>query len=223
MKITWLGQAGLLFETNGLIVMIDPYLSESCYKVNPNSKRNFPVDEKVFEIQPDVIILTHNHLDHTDPETLERFIDGKKITFLASGNAWQKVRTMGKGHNYVLFNNGTEFTVNGVTFKAVYASHSDDLAIGVVFTVQDTTYFVTGDTLYSKKVFESINDKIDVVFLPINGVGNNMNAVDAKRFCERLNAKVAVPLHFGLHDKMTGEEFEFESAVIPKPFKEIII
>ena len=50
-----------------------------------------------------------------------------------------------------------------------------------------------------------------------------MNVVDAKYFCERLNVKVAVPLHFGLHDKMTGEEFEFEGAVIPKPFKEIIV
>ena len=38
MKITWLGQAGLLFETDNITIMIDPYLSESCYKVNPNFK-----------------------------------------------------------------------------------------------------------------------------------------------------------------------------------------
>lgn len=223
MKITWLGQAGLLFETDNLTVMIDPYLSESCYKVNPTLKRNFPVDESVFNVTPNVIILTHNHLDHTDPETLEKFIHQDKITFLASSNAWQKVRMMGGGHNYVEFNNGTEFTVNGVTFKAVHATHSDSLAIGVIFTIENKTYYVSGDTLYSKQVIESINEDIDVAFIPINGVGNNMNAVDAKRLCEKLKVKVAVPLHFGLHDNMTGKEFNYKNSVIPTPFKEIII
>ena len=29
MKVTWLGQAGLLIETNGTKIMIDPYLSDS--------------------------------------------------------------------------------------------------------------------------------------------------------------------------------------------------
>ena len=32
MKITWLGQAGLLLEGEGLSVMIDPYLSDSVEK-----------------------------------------------------------------------------------------------------------------------------------------------------------------------------------------------
>ena len=35
MKITWLGQAGLLFETEKLTIMIDPYLSNSVEKINP--------------------------------------------------------------------------------------------------------------------------------------------------------------------------------------------
>ena len=29
MKITWLGQAGLLFETEGMRIVVDPYLSNS--------------------------------------------------------------------------------------------------------------------------------------------------------------------------------------------------
>ena len=35
MKLTWLGQAGLLFETDGKKILIDPYLSDSVVKVNP--------------------------------------------------------------------------------------------------------------------------------------------------------------------------------------------
>lgn len=45
MKITWLGQAGLLFETGNLTIMVDPYLSNSVEKVNPLNYRRVAVDE----------------------------------------------------------------------------------------------------------------------------------------------------------------------------------
>ena len=44
MKITWLGQAGLLFETGNIKIVVDPYLSNSCFKLNPASDRRMPVD-----------------------------------------------------------------------------------------------------------------------------------------------------------------------------------
>ena len=37
MKITWLGQAGLMFETDGKIIMIDPYLSDSVKEIEPQN------------------------------------------------------------------------------------------------------------------------------------------------------------------------------------------
>ena len=223
MKIIWLGQAGFLFENQDIKIIIDPYLSDSCHKVNPRSYRRYPVDEKFLEIEPDVIILTHDHLDHTDPETLDRYLLNKEgVTVLASANAWQKVKAYGPLHNYVMFNNGSEFTVKGITFKAVYAEHSDREAIGVIFSDNDKTYYVTGDTLYNSKVFESVSDDIDVLFLPINGVGNNMNITDACRFADKIGAKKTVPCHFGLFDNIKPEkEIQRADFVIPTPFKEI--
>ena len=223
MKVTWLGQAGFLFENKDIKIIVDPYLSDSCYKVNPRLKRNFPIDESFLKINPDVIILTHSHLDHTDPETLDYFLKDKTgVTVLASENAWNKVRTYGPEHNYVLFNNGTEVTVKGITFKAVYACHSDNQSIGVIFSDGNKTYYVTGDTLYNKNVFESITEDIDVVFLPINGTGNNMNIVDAYRFVDMIGAKQAVPCHFSLFDHIHAEkEITRTDFIIPTPFKEI--
>ena len=223
MKITWLGQAGFLFETCGLKIIVDPYLSDSCEKVNPRLKRRYAVDEKFLQIKPDVIILTHVHLDHTDPDSLDYYLKDKSgVTVLASENAWNKVRPYGPEHNYVMFNEGTEFTVGDITFKAVYAEHSDDHAIGVVFKAEGKTYYVTGDTLYNKKVFQSVDDKIDVVFLPINGVGNNMNLFDAYRFVDKIGAKCAVPCHFSLFDDIDAKsEISRKDFVVPTPFKEI--
>ena len=45
MKITWLGQAGLLFETDGKRILVDPYLSDSVRAINPKNYRRVPVDE----------------------------------------------------------------------------------------------------------------------------------------------------------------------------------
>ena len=225
MKITWLGQAGLLFETADTKIIIDPYLSDSCGKVNPKLWRRFPIDESFLKIKPDVIILTHSHLDHTDPETLEYYLkNDEKVTVLASFNAWEKTRTTFKGnHNYVMFNAGTRFTENGIAFKAVYAEHSDFYAVGVIFEAEGKTYYVTGDTLYNEKVFKEIDCDIDAVFMPINGVGNNMNETDAEDFAKRIGAKVAVPLHFSLFDELKPQEFSSVKTVIPQPFKEIKI
>lgn len=222
MKITFLGQAGLLFDLDGVTVMVDPYLSDSVEKVNPQNKRRQPVDESVFDIRPDVLILTHDHLDHTDPETLGKiFAKYDGICVLASGNAWSTARRFGGGNNYVCFDRGTVWTEKGVRFLAVRAEHSDDRAIGVIIAYGDKNYYITGDTLYNKKVIDDITVPIDVVFLPVNGVGNNMNMTDAALFAEKIGAGVAVPVHFGLFDSLDPANFAFKNKVIPEIYKEI--
>ncbi|MBE6553339.1 MAG: MBL fold metallo-hydrolase [Ruminococcaceae bacterium] len=223
MKITWLGQAGLLLETKNVKIIIDPYLSNSVEKIQPHFWRRVPVDERFLAIRPDVIVLTHDHLDHTDPDTLKHYLgENTEVCVLASGNAWNKVRREFGGiqNNYVQFNRGTEWTEKGVRFQAVYAEHSDDCAIGVVIHAEGKTYYVTGDTLYHERIFDDLPAHIDCVFLPVNGVGNNMNMEDAKRFCERIGA-VAVPMHCGLFDEKDLHDFKYENKVVPEFYKEI--
>ena len=36
-KITWIGQAGLLIETPENVIIIDPYLSDSVEKIEPKT------------------------------------------------------------------------------------------------------------------------------------------------------------------------------------------
>ena len=222
MKITFLGQAGLLFEKGGFKVMIDPYLSDSVVKVNPKNFRRVPVDESLFEIKPDVMIFTHNHLDHYDPETAPRFITAESgILVLSPKSVWDEVRKLGGNNNYILFNRHTEWTQGGIKFTAVKAEHSDITPIGVIIDDGEKKYYVTGDTLYNEEIFEDIPSGIDVLFLPINGVGNNMNMADASRFAKRVNAKKVVPLHIGMFDEMTADDFVCDNKVIAEIYKEI--
>lgn len=222
MKITWLGQAGLLLETGDTKIICDPYLSNSVVKVNPKNERRYPVDERFLKIKPDVLLLTHDHLDHTDPETLPHYLknDGS-ILVLAPKNAWEIARQFGGNHNYVMFNRHTVFSYNGIRFRAVKAEHSDLCAIGFIIEAEEKTYYITGDTLYNEEIFADLPQNIDVMFLPINGVGNNMNSTDAVMFAERVNPKIAVPLHWGLFDSIDPCCFTFENRVIPKAYEEI--
>lgn len=224
MKVTYLGQAGLLFEKRGFKIMIDPYLSDSVEKINPKDYRRVPVDESFFKIKPDVMIFTHNHLDHYDPETVVHFIDeNSNITVLAPKSVWDEVRRIGGNNNYVLFNRHTEWTQNGIKFTAVKAEHSDITPIGVIIDDGERKYYVTGDTLYNEEIFGDIPSDIYALFLPVNGVGNNMNMTDAARFAKRINAERTVPIHIGMFDELTADSFYCKNKVIPKIYKEIMI
>ena len=222
MKVTFLGQAGLLFEKDGFKVMIDPYLSDSVGKVNPKSYRRAPVDESVFDIRPDVMIFTHSHLDHYDSETVEKFLKRYEgITVLAPTSVWGLVRQVAVGHNYVQFNRYTRWTEGGIAFSAVKAEHSDEYAIGVILFDGEKKYYVTGDTLYNEAIFGDLPKDIDTVFLPVNGVGNNMNMTDAAAFFRATSAKQVVPLHTGMFDEKDPSAFPVEEKIIPEIYKEI--
>ena len=128
MKITYLGQAGLLFETDNLTVMIDPYFSDSVKNINPKNYRRVSVKEELFDIKPDVMIFTHNHLDHYDPETVSRFIsEDSDVLVLAPTSVWNEVRKLGGNNNFVLFNRYTTWTENGIKFMAVKADEGENV------------------------------------------------------------------------------------------------
>ena len=222
MQIVWMGQAGLLIDTGNIKIMVDPYLSDSVARINPKNWRRVPVDEAFFREEPDMIVITHNHLDHLDPETLSRLLDTQKtVTLLASYDAWQEARKFGGNHNYVMFNRGTVWTQDGLIFTAVKAEHSDLTAIGFVLDDGVQKIYITGDTLYNKGIFGDLPEDIDAVFLPINGVGNNMNIADAKRFARKIGAKKAIPIHWGLFDEINPAGFDLENAVIPTIYGEV--
>ena len=79
MKMTWIGQAGLMLEIHNKIIIVDPYLSDSVEKINPLNFRRVKADKTFLEAKPDYIILTHDHLDHTDPETLKYYLTDFKF------------------------------------------------------------------------------------------------------------------------------------------------
>ena len=225
MKVTWLTQAGLLFENDKIKILVDPYLSDVIGETNPEKKRRIPVDERYFDIKPDVILITHDHRDHLDTATLDHYLkeDGN-VTVLSGEASFKKLLSYGGHHNYVLLAPHSVWSEKGVTFYSVHAEHSDRTAVGFIIDDGEETFYVSGDTLYNYDVIDDVldlaPDGVDFAFLPINGVGNNMNASDAADFAYEIGAKAAIPLHWGLFDSLTPDAFDFDDRIILEPYKE---
>ena len=224
MRITWLGQAGFLIKVEKISIMIDPYLTNSIGEKNPCKNRRVPIDESFLRIKPDVICITHNHIDHLDNQTLNILLKGSTgVILLSPSSCWGEMRKF-EGHNAVLFDEETEWSIGKVLFKAVKAVHSDDKAVGLLVKAEGKALYFTGDTLYSEKVIRSVNsEKIDAVFLPINGKGNNMNVIDAARFADSIDARKAYPMHYGMFDTIDPTTFIFRNAAIMEIYKEFEI
>ncbi len=227
-KIIWLGQGGWLLNLGDSTLMIDPYLSNSVAKVNPKNFRRMPVSEKYLHHKPDFLAITHDHLDHLDPETLSVVLKSDKpTTVFAPYSAWCLAREYGNSHNYVLLERGSSWTESEFRIHAVKAAHSDLTAVGFIIFEGGRSYYFSGDTVYSDEVVSDVKkicpDGVDYAFIPINGVGNNMNATDAARLARDIGAKCAIPMHFGLFDDLDASEFDYKQKIIPEIYKEIEI
>ena len=213
MKVTWLGESGLLFKNDKITVLVDPCIT-FC-----DSNKSF------LNEAPDAVVLTHTHAHHFDPAALKCILGvGNNVTVLASEGAYSMVLPLAKGDNPVLLSPHTVYSINGVTFYSVKAEHTDRTAIGVIIDDGEKTYYVSGDTLYNFDVIDDVldlaPDGVDYAFLPINGTEGNMNAKDAADFAYEISADRAIPLHFGKGYKVDPEEFDFEDALILSPFEE---
>lgn len=226
MKVTWLHQASLYFENDDIKILVDPYFSNSLGDASPEKARRKPVPEGALSLAPDVILITHDHLDHLDPATLAPILNNAKkpITVIAPRGAYEKAVTLGGNHNYVLLAPGSVWSQSGVTFYSLRAAHSDKYAVGYIIDDGKKTYYVSGDTLYNLDVIDDVldlaPDGVSYAFLPINGKGCNMHARDAADFAYEISADFAIPVHYGLFDDIDPLTFDFEDRIILEPLVE---
>lgn len=219
MKAVRLGQAGLWFESGGTKILVDPYFTDSAFAVSGVHRKSDP-PAWVWDLKPDILLITHDHTDHYDPGTVSHFVNGNTaVTVLSPRSVWEKIRACGGKNNFVLVSPGVAWTQGDTCITVCGAKHSDPYAVGYALETGGRKIYITGDTLYYLNMlipFESA----DYVFLPINGAGNNMNAADAAKLAKLYGAKRAVPVHYGLLDGMTPDCFEYPGKFVMEDYAE---
>lgn len=237
MKLTWLGQAGYRLRAgNGMVVYIDPYLSDSLREEKGETYvRQVPIRPEDLAAHVDVLVLTHLHGDHTDFSTVDALVKhNPTMAVLAPLNVLNAFRARYAGVPlwYMLFDRGVEITLRDTRFIANFACHSDERPIGVVIEGDGKVICHTGDTMYHRQLLVELPRKADALLIPINGQGYNMNAVDAARLTRTLRPRTVYPMHwdmFAAYGCDVGEFIrQFEEAertfiVVPKHYQEITL
>lgn len=220
MKITWLTQSGLLLENDKVRIVADPYL------FGREDERRIPPEKSILDGGANIILLTHSHADNCDPTSILSLLSHSQgATVLASESAYRILSPLPElsEHNLILASPHTVWSERGVTIYTVHAEHSDRTAVGYIVDDGKRTYYHSGNTLYNYDVIDDVldlvEDGVDVAFLPISGRDNNMNPKDAADFAYEIDAKCAVPIHYGLFDKTDPTEFDFDDRLILSPFE----
>jgi L-ascorbate metabolism protein UlaG (beta-lactamase superfamily) len=204
-RITFLGHASTVIEMDGLRVVTDPVLRRL---VGPLYRR---VPEPLTEplTDPDVLLISHLHLDHYDPRSLRLF--RRDTPVLAPVGAGLSLRWRGFTDIHEIAP-GERVRVGSVDITGTAAKHlgtRHPLAVrtpslGYVISGSHSVYFA-GDTGFFAEIADVWQERLDVALLPIAGLGprmpefKHMSPRDAVKAMGLLRPRLVVPIHWGTY------------------------
>ncbi len=218
----WLGQAGYIIKTDkGVIIAIDPYLSNFCAKEDPSSSRMYPSPIRPNELTCDLCLLSHDHADHLDPETMQNLRCSKSTVFVGPRNCCKHLGELGiKDESIILLESGENVRVRGIDLKGVFCLPTDDEVLDsigfLIFLTGGISIYHTGDTGYVELLHYLSKYSIDIMLTCINGKYGNMNCIEVAKLAKILNPRVVIPNHYDLFAHNQADPHEFEKIVIER-------
>lgn len=197
-----LGQAGYLVHSCGVMLAIDPYLSDSVGRTSPEYSRAIPVPIAPEELKVDLFLVTHDHLDHLDPETIGPYRHKKDTLFIAPRLACRKLKALGvPEENIIRVDSGEEQTLMGVRVQGIYAVPSapevmDTTGYRLEFRNGRSLYH-TSDTDFSEMLLKAA-PQAEVLLVCINGKWGNLDPDKAAKLAAAVRPRVAVPNHYDM-------------------------
>ncbi|MFP4395051.1 MAG: MBL fold metallo-hydrolase [Anaerolineales bacterium] len=187
LEITFLGHGSLMMTFNEQIIYIDPFSRVADYSKLPAA---------------DLILITHEHRDHLDPEAIAAVRAGETEIVLTENCAQQF-------DGGIVMRNGDKRTVAGVHIEAVPAYnlihkrengepfHPQGAGNGYILTFGDQRVYIAGDTepIPEMKALESI----DCAFLPMN-LPYTMSPEMAAEAAKMFRPAILYPYHYGSND-----------------------
>lgn len=216
--ITWLGQGGFLVKTSETTLCIDPYLGDA--PTGEGWSRLTPLPMAPTDPEADLVLVTHDHVDHFDPETILPLLRARSTCRLA-GPASVREHASACGvapERWVrTFEAGTALRFGDLRITATPAFHSDPDAVGFLVECPEVRIYLSGDTGLrddlAGRVEALAGGTIDLALVCINGRCGNMNADQALRVVRDLGAAAAAPIHYGMFAENTADPVPFLEAV----------
>ena len=235
-RIKYLGQCGFLFSTAAETVVVDPYLSDSVDRLPGFShdfwKRTYPPPAHPSQLNSvDLVLCTHAHLDHADPETLAAIAEASPQclfggpasavdVFLQSGIAQARTVPLDDGVTHCFRDiEICPIAVPHETYESDENGHQ--LYLSYLIKWSGRIIFHGGDMLATQDIERRVAAAhVDVAFLPINGrndlrrsmgIAGNMTVPEAIQFAADCHFPLVVPTHYDLYPN-NGESLELFSS-----------
>ena len=214
--VTWVGHSTFLVQLDGVNILTDPHWGERASPVGFAGPRRLVAPGLAFRDLPPIhaVLISHDHYDHLDAETVERLArEHRPRFFVPLGlRAWLEERGI---TNVVELDWWDSVEFRGLTFVCTPAQHSSgrtltdqDLRLWSSWSVLGPTkrFFFAGDTGYDSRL-RRIGDRLgpfDLTAIPIGGYDafkaghpNHLNPEEAVQLFEDLRGRLLVPMHWG--------------------------
>lgn len=217
MKFIWFGHSTFLVNLDGKILLFDPVFSSSASPVSFMIKRFQDAVISLEEMPPiDYIIISHDHYDHLDMETIQ-FFKSKTTKFITPLGVISHLKEWGIADDRLTELDWWESTsIDGLTIVCTPAQHfsgrtgsnaNKTLWGSWVLLGKSERMYFSGDSGYDVH-FKNIGDKygpFDLTFIENGQYNEQWRAVHvlpeetAKAFLD-LKGKRLVPVHWGMFD-----------------------
>ena len=218
--IWWLGQTGYIFKTpEGTLLTTDMYLTDSCAAayahLGVDLSRRVPILIPPEDLDVDIYTCTHNHQDHTDPETIRGLRHKDTTHFVGPHPSCDVYRAEGiETGRIVPAWPASELELRDIHIRGAFALPTDDTDLnhmGYTFTFGGgPKVYVTGDTDFSELLFSTAKYAPDIVITCFNGGFNNLSHFEAAQVVAKIKPKAAIPCHYDMFP---------DNAVDPRQFR----
>ena len=178
-QYTFVNHSSFLIQHNGLNILTDPIWSKRCSPFQWGGPKRMRPPGLSFDALPniDVVIITHNHYDHLDKNTIININKTHSPLYITSAGVGHYLKSIGC-ENIIELDWWQAHDVNGTSFKAVPANHfssrgtfdrNTSLWSGFVIRSDKKSMYYLGDSGYSD-IFKEIGKRegpFDLSFIPI--------------------------------------------------------
>ncbi len=216
-SISWLGQATLLLTLDGKNILTDPYLTEYASPSTRGGPRRFvPPGISINNLPPiDIVLVSHNHYDHLDADTVESLKGKENIQVIVPLGL--KEFFIERGYKQVIELDWEEsFEFQGLRFTSLPAVHDsrrwvDDKnkTLWCSWSISGSMgkYYFAGDTAYSPTIFSEIGKNhgpFALAMLPIGAYEprklmwmSHATPEEAVKIGTEIRAEVLLAMHWG--------------------------
>ncbi len=212
------GQVGVAIKGPTGVLYVDPYLTDSDGE-GRRLERCFPPPLEPEEVtNASAVLLTHDHVDHTDPRTWLLLASASpQARFVSPSTSRDTLVEAGLDQDRITVPEvGEPLKIAGATATAVPSAHPELERdpergypyLGYVIEWNGVTLYHAGDTVIYDGLIETLGRwEIDVAFVPINGrdffrtregIVGNTDYREAAHLAEELDFGLVVPTHYDL-------------------------